>query len=168
MARRVIELVQLHAASPTAIEALLDAAFGADRQQKTAYRLRTGSQPIADLSYAILHDNELPIACIQCWSVTIDHSRLVLVGPVAVHPDCQNEGHGSRLMQRMLEAALDIGEPPMVMVGDAEYYGRFGFSAEATAGWQMPGPWEPHRLLSRNPAGHTLPAIGMLGSADAL
>ena len=163
----MVELVPLHAASPTAIETLLDAAFGTDRHQRTAYRLRTGSQPIADLSYAILHD-QTPIACIQCWPVALSDTQLVLVGPVAVHPDRQNEGHGSRLMQRMLEAALDIGDPPMVMVGDAEYYGRFGFSADATAGWQMPGPWESHRLLVRNPADHALPTKGMLERADAL
>ena len=161
------ELVSLDAASPIAIEALLDAAFGTDRHQRTAYRLRTGSQPIADLSFAIIHNQE-PIACIQCWSVQIDTTRLVLVGPVAVHPDRQNEGHGSRLMQSMLEAAGQVADPPMVMIGDAEYYGRFGFSADATAGWQMPGPWEPHRLLARNPAGHALPAAGMLERADAL
>ena len=163
----MFELVSLHSASPIAIEALLDAAFGTDRHQRTAYRLRTGSQPIADLSFAIIHNQE-PIACIQCWSVQIDTTRLVLVGPVAVHPDRQNEGHGSRLMQSMLEAAGQVADPPMVMIGDAEYYGRFGFSADATAGWQMPGPWEPHRLLARNPAGHALPAAGMLERADAL
>jgi predicted N-acetyltransferase YhbS len=161
------ELVSLDAASPIAIEALLDAAFGTDRHQRTAYRLRTGSQPIADLSFAIIHNQE-PIACIQCWSVQIDTTRLVLVGPVAVHPDRQNEGHGSRLMQSMLEAAGQIGDPPMVMIGDAEYYGRFGFSAADTSEWHMPGPWEPNRLLARNPAGHALPAAGMLERADAL
>ena len=161
------ELVPLHAASLTAVETLLDAAFGTDRHQRTAYRLRTGSQPIAALSFAILDDRD-PIACIQCWSVAISNTRLVLVGPVAVHPDRQNEGHGSRLMQSMLEAAGQMAEPPMVMIGDAEYYGRFGFSTDATAGWKMPGPWEPHRLLARNPADHALPTTGMLERADAL
>ena len=161
------ELVPLDSASPTAIEALLDAAFGTDRHQRTAYRLRTGRQPISSLSFAII-DNEEPIACIQCWPVAISDTPLVLVGPVAVHPDCQDEGHGSRLMQAMLEAAGQMANPPMVMVGDAEYYGRFGFSANATAGWQMPGPWEPRRLLARNPADHILPTSGMLERADAL
>lgn len=161
------ELVPLTSTMPSAIEALLDAAFGADRHQKTAYRLRTGSEPIPALSFSLI-DDEAPIACIQCWAVGIGTARLVLVGPVAVHPDRQNEGHGGQLMQRMLNAAQEMADPPMVMVGDAEYYGRFGFNADATVGWQMPGPWEPHRLLARNPAGHALPAIGMLERADAL
>ena len=161
------ELVPLHIASPIAIEALLDAAFGTNRHQRTAYKLRTGSQPISSLSFAII-DSQEPIACIQCWPVAISNTPVVLVGPVAVHPDRQNEGHGNRLMQTMLEAVSQIGDPPMVMIGDAEYYGRFGFSSEATKRWAMPGPWEPHRLLARNPASHVLPATGMLERADAL
>jgi len=51
-----------------------------------------------------------------------------------------------------------------VMIGDPEYYGRFwGFSAEPTQEWQLPGPYEKHRLLVRcdNPA--VLPVTGMLG-----
>lgn len=163
----MVELVALHTVSPPAIEALLDAAFGTDRHQKTAYRLRLGSQPIGALSFALL-DAQGPIACIQCWPVRITPARLVLVGPVAVHPNRQSEGHGSRLMQHMLLAAQKIGDPAMVMIGDAEYYGRFGFSAETTSGWHMPGPWEPHRLLARNSAAHPLPATGILERANAL
>lgn len=161
------ELVSLKIVSPAAIEPLLDSAFGKDRFQKTAYRLRMGSEPIAALSFALM-DEVVLIACIQCWRVMISNTQLVLVGPVAVHPDHQNQGHGNRLMLNMIKAAQEIGELPMVMVGDDSYYGRFGFSADATAGWEMPGPWEPHRLLARNPAGHALPAIGMLERADAL
>jgi predicted N-acetyltransferase YhbS len=71
-------------------------------------------------------------------------------------------------MRHMLVAAKNIATPAMVMIGDPEYYGRFGFSADATAGWTMPGPWEPRRLLARNPAGHRLPAAGFLERADAL
>jgi predicted N-acetyltransferase YhbS len=163
----MLDLVPLLLVSQTEIEVLLDAAFGEDRHQRTAYRLRTDSQPIATLSFALATDNH-PIACIQCWQVKIHDTPLVLVGPVAVHPERQNEGHGSRLMLHMIAAAADIGEPPMVMIGDAEYYGRFGFSADVTGGWSMPGPWEAHRLLARNPAGHPLPAKGMLERADAL
>jgi predicted N-acetyltransferase YhbS len=162
-----MELVPISAAAPEAIEDLLDAAFGADRHGRTAYKLRIGSQPIGTLSFARI-DGGVPIACIQCWPVAIDDSRLVLVGPVAVHPHRQNEGHGSFLMQHMLTAADSIATPAMVMIGDPEYYGRFGFSADATAGWTMPGPWEPRRLLARNPAGHPLPTAGLLERADAL
>ena len=37
----------------------------------------------------------------------------------------------------------------MLLVGDAPYYGRFGFTAEATGALWMPGPYERERLLAR-------------------
>jgi predicted N-acetyltransferase YhbS len=37
----------------------------------------------------------------------------------------------------------------VLLVGDAPYYGRFGFSNEKTAALRLPGPYEPHRLLAR-------------------
>ena len=37
----------------------------------------------------------------------------------------------------------------MLLVGDAPYYGRFGFSAEKTGALWMPGPFERERLLAR-------------------
>jgi predicted N-acetyltransferase YhbS len=161
------ELVPLDTVPGDAIERLLDAAFGADRHGRTAYRLRQGGTAIADLSFALI-DNGALIATIQCWPVRIGDTPLILVGPVAVDPGHQNEGHGRRLMHAMLEAAAKLGNPAMVMVGDPEYYSRFGFTDEATAGWELPGPWEARRLLARNSAGHPFPATGMLEPADAL
>jgi predicted N-acetyltransferase YhbS len=163
----MVELVPLELVPGDAIETLLDAAFGADRRGRTAYRLRKGSKVIADLSFALI-DNDALIASIQCWPVRIGDAKLVLVGPVAVDPGRQNEGHGGRLMHSMLEGAGKVGNPAMVMVGDPEYYSRFGFTDEATSGWQLPGPWEARRLLARNSTGHPLPTTGMLERADAL
>jgi predicted N-acetyltransferase YhbS len=163
----VTQLVSLSVIEPERVELLLDAAFGTDRHQRTAYKVREGSQPIDALSVALTDSDDL-IATIQCWPVRIGATGLVLVGPVAVRPDRQNQGHGRRLMQSSLAAATQIGDPPMVMIGDPEYYGRFGFSAVATGGWRLPGPWEPRRLLARNVADHTLPDHGMLERADAL
>jgi predicted N-acetyltransferase YhbS len=161
------DLVPLSSVAPDSIDLLLDAAFGEDRHGRTAYRLREGSSNIAPLSFAIV-DGAALIASIQCWPVQIDGCKLVLVGPVAVHPANQNEGHGRRLMHAMLEAAAKIGDPPMVMIGDPEYYGRFGFTDGLTGGWSLPGPWEQHRLLARNTAACQLPQSGMLERANAL
>ena len=36
----------------------------------------------------------------------------------------------------------------VLLVGDAPYYGRFGFSSEKTAALWLPGPYERHRLLA--------------------
>lgn len=160
-------LLPLRGYDPQAIETLLDAAFGTGRKARTAYRLRVDGAFIEPLSVALV-DGRALVGSIQCWPVRIDDTKLVLVGPVAVDPQRQNEGHGKALMHAALEAATKIGDPPMVMIGDPEYYGRFGFSADATVGWTLPGPWQARRLLARNVKGHILPAGGMLERADAL
>jgi predicted N-acetyltransferase YhbS len=162
----VAELLHLSAVGDASIEALLDAAFGTDRRGRTAYRLREAMPVIDHLSFALLDDREL-LGSIQCWPVAIANTPLILVGPVAVAPERQNEGHGKRLMHAML-GAVRPDDPPMVMVGDPEYYGRFGFTADGTSGWNLPGPWEPHRLLLRNPLRMALPAQGMLGPRPRL
>jgi predicted N-acetyltransferase YhbS len=163
----VTMLVPLAQVSTDAVEHLLDDAFGADRHSRTAYLLRTAGTEIASLSFAILGEGRL-VGSIQCWPVRVGETKLVLVGPVAVASDRQGAGIGHQLMHATLEAGAAIGNPPMVMIGDPEYYGRFGFTDDATGGWTLPGPWEPRRLLVRNIAEHWLPLNGMLERDDAL
>jgi predicted N-acetyltransferase YhbS len=146
------------------VEALLDGAFGLDRHQRTAYLLRKGMHAIGHLSLGIL-DGEKLVGSIQCWPIRVSDAALVLVGPVAVASHRQNAGIGTQLMQLMLDAE-QADDAPMVMIGDPEYYGRFGFTAERTSGWTLPGPWEPRRLLLRNPAMLDLPEHGTLGPAE--
>lgn len=161
------DFVPINAIDPTAVEALLDRAFGRDRHGRTAYRLRDGMDAIPDLSFAAIEDGALA-GTIQCWPVALhgdDGSRypLVLVGPVAVEPARQRGGLGKELVHQALDAAVELDlDDAMMLIGDPEYYGRFwGFSAEATAGWRLPGPVEPRRLLAR---GTKVPAIaGELG-----
>ena len=159
----MLEFVPIATVDPAAVEALLDRAFGRDRHAKTAYRLREGVAPIPELSFAAIEDGVL-VGTIQCWPVEIAGDdggvhALVLVGPVAVDPARQRGGLGKELMHQSLDAAVERDlDGAMMLVGDPEYYGRFwGFSADATAGWRLPGPVEQHRLLARGP---DVPAIG--------
>lgn len=157
----MVKLAALCSVSAEDIENLLDDAFGIDRRQRTAYRLRSDMPLIDHLSFAVV-DDDVVVGSIQCWPVSVADSQLILVGPVAVSSQRQNQGIGHLLMQATLAAARPT-DPPMVMIGDPEYYYRFGFVADATGGWTLPGPWEVHRLLLRNPASTMLPIIGNLG-----
>lgn len=158
----MLEFVPIATVDPAAVEALLDRAFGRDRHGKTAYRLREGVAPLPELSFAAIDDGALA-GTIQCWPVDLvgDDGRtwpLVMVGPVAVEPARQNGGLGKELMHQALDAAVELDlDGAMMLVGDPEYYSRFwGFSADATAGWRLPGPVERHRLLAR---GADVPAV---------
>ena len=154
---------------PQAVEDLLDAAFGSDRFGRTAYRIREGVDAVPALSFALVDDGLL-IATIQCWPVAHrgaagTETPLVMVGPVAVRPDVQRGGHGRALIAHMLEAAETKADSALMMIGDPEYYGRFfGFDADATGEWDLPGPFEARRLLGRAVNGHDLPTgAGMVG-----
>lgn len=157
----MIALVPLAHVEGTLVEALLDRAFGPGRRQRTAYRIRAGMEPIADLSFAALREDGSLSGTIQCWPVALacdggGQAPMVMVGPVAVDPEWQREGIGRVLMERALEAAaasILTGADALMLIGDPEYYGRFfGFTADHTAGWRLPGPFEPHRLLARGDA----------------
>lgn len=158
----MVELLPLANIEPQAVEHLLDAAFGPDRFGRTAYRIREGTAAISALSFALVEDGSL-IGTIQCWPVALRTKEgtaypLVMVGPVAVRPDLQRGGHGRALMAHMLEAAEAHADGALMMIGDPEYYGRFfGFSADATGAWDLPGPYEKRRLLARSVNGHDLP-----------
>lgn len=158
-------IVPLSGCSPHDIETLLDDAFGTDRHGRTAYRLREGTTFVDHLSFGLIDNTQL-VGSIQCWPARLSNdqgtSPLVLVGPVAVSPSRQNQGLGHLLMNEML-ACSKPSDPPMVMIGDPEYYERFGFYAHATQGWELPGPWERRRLLMRNAHHAALPEIGNLG-----
>ncbi len=162
----MITLVPLDSIDATAVETLLDRAFGRDRFARTAYAIRGAETAIAALSFAAITDGEL-VGSIQCWPIAlIDDDRrlpLIMVGPVAVAPSHQGDGIGRQLVIRALDAAATEGmDGALMLIGDPEYYGRFfGFSADRTTHWQAPGPVERHRLLAR---GHAVPDdAGMLG-----
>lgn len=150
------DLVPLATIEPAAVEALLDRAFGTDRHERTAYKVRGNARAIAPLSFAAM-DGGVLVGSIQCWPVTLiadDGSLhpLVMVGPVAVAPERQRDGIGRQLVERALAAAGPHGEA-LMLIGDPEYYGRFfGFTAERTAQWRLPGPVEQRRLLARGTA----------------
>jgi predicted N-acetyltransferase YhbS len=164
-----LTLIPLDTVEPALVDALLDRAFEPERHKRTAYKVREASEWLPGLSFAAVDGEEHLVGTIQCWPVALTDPAgkrhpLIMVGPVAVLPDAQGLGIGQALMSAAL-AALDPRAPlPQVMIGDPEYYGRFwGFSAEHTGGWQLPGPWEPRRLLARSDNPAVLPAEGMLG-----
>ena len=153
-----IQIAPLADADPHAVETLLDDAFGTDRHTRTAYRIRAGMPVIDRLSFAAF-DAGMLVGTIQSWPVAVGDAPVVLIGPVAVSPDRQRSGIGRMLMNKLIETAPDTA---MTMIGDPEYYGRFfGFIADATGEWDVPGPVERHRLLARN--GSALPRTGALG-----
>ena len=128
-------------------ETLLDSCFGAERFQKTCERLREGRVPARGLSLVIERDGSL-IGTVRLWHVSAGANRpALMLGPIAIDPSCQGLGLGAKLMREALSRSKALGHKAIVLVGDAPYYGRFGFSADSIAGLWMPGPFERERFL---------------------
>ena len=161
-----MEIREALAEDHAVIEAVLDAAFGTDRHARTAYRVRAGTVPIPNLSFVAI-DKGVMVGSLQCWPVEIRGKGksvpLVMLGPVAVLPELQKSGVGKALMKHALAVADQRGVEAIMLVGDAEYYGRFGFEAAPTQQWSLPGPFARHRLLARLAPGVSLPAEGDIG-----
>jgi predicted N-acetyltransferase YhbS len=129
-------------------EALLDEAFGSLRWRKSSQRLRDGRSPADGLAF-VATEGKRVIGSARLWTIACGtgHSALLL-GPVAVASDSRNRGIGAALINHALNTARRRGHRAIVLVGDAPYYGRFGFSTEKTSALRMPGPFERHRLLA--------------------
>ncbi len=130
-----------------AIETLLDAAFGPGRFAKTAYRLRAGTRPVAELSFVALLARSV-IGSVRFSPITIGPAQALLLGPLVIHPDHKNRGHGVALMRASLDAARDLGHRLVILVGDAPYYARVGFTQVPPGRIRLPGPVDPARLLA--------------------
>jgi len=129
-------------------EALLDEAFGEMRYRKSSQRLRDGRLPAVGLSF-IAAEGKRVLGTARLWEITCTSGQqALLLGPVAVAADSRNRGIGAALVRRAVAEASRLGHGAVVLVGDAPYYGRFGFSAEKTGRLRLPGPFERHRLLA--------------------
>jgi predicted N-acetyltransferase YhbS len=145
----MVHLVPELAAHASAREALLDQAFGPNRRARTSERLREGRLPAQDLAFSALEDDGCLVGTVRLWNVSAGPGRpALLLGPLAVDRARRSDGIGGKLMRHALGAAASLGHGAILLVGDAPYYQRFGFSAEATERLWLPGPYERERFLA--------------------
>ena len=161
-------MITIRAEKPSDVaarEALLDLSFGEGRCAKTAERLREGRLPAAGLSFVASERGRL-IGTVRLWNISAGRGcPALLLGPIAVDPDRRKRGIGAALMSHALEAAARLGHRAILLVGDAPYYGRFGFSAAQTGALWLPGPYEARRLLAHELAPGALDgARGLVGA----
>ncbi|WP_131869044.1 MULTISPECIES: N-acetyltransferase [unclassified Bradyrhizobium] len=128
-------------------EALLDACFGENRHGRTCQRLRDGRAPASGLALTAVREGKL-VGTVRLWHVSAGGRPALVLGPLAVDPACRELGIGAALMHQALAAARARGHGAVILLGDAPYYARFGFSGEKTAELALPGPFERDRLLA--------------------
>jgi hypothetical protein len=138
------------ASDVVAREALLDACFGENRHTRTCQRLRDGRAPAEGLALSVVrHDGQTDrlVGTLRLWHVSAGGVAALVLGPLAVDNTCRKLGVGAALMDHALAAATARGHRAVILLGDAPYYGRFGFSATKTRELSLSGPFERDRLL---------------------
>ncbi len=134
------------------VEALLDRVFGTARSDKASYQFRQGVDPVPELSFVALDD--VPdnggrlVGTIRYWPVQVgdDGHPALLLGPLGIATDLAGKGIGRALTFRSLEIAAGLGYDVVLLVGDYDYYKRFGFVPATPYGFVMPGETRPERL----------------------
>ncbi len=127
------------------IETLLNQVFGPDRQGKTSYTYRHNIAAIADLCL-VARDRDKVVGSLRFWPVNVGHTGALLLGPIGVSPDRQKTGIGRALMARGHFLARSKGYGIVLLVGNGDYYCRFGYMPAGDYGISMANE-QPHRLL---------------------
>ena len=132
----------------TARERLLDRAFGKNRSAKTSERLREGRVPAQGLAFTAIDAKGRLIGTLRLWEVLAGSAGpALLLGPLAVDCKAQGQGIGAALMQHAIAEAKALGHASIILVGDAPYYTRFGFTHGPVADLHLPGPVDRARFL---------------------
>ena len=127
-------------------ETLLDACFGESRHTRTCQRLRDGRAPAEGLALSAVRQGRV-VGSVRLWHVSAGGQPALMLGPLAVEASSRRFGVGAALMDRAIAAAKARGHRAIVLLGDAPYYARFGFSVAKTGQLTLPGAFERDRLL---------------------
>ena len=97
------------------------------------HNLRNHPSFIKDLAYVIEKDGKI-IGHINYSKGQIDYGdanskEAVVLGPISIDKRYQNQGYGTKLIEYTLKLIDDKNIPFVFVIGDENYYSRFGFES---------------------------------------
>ena len=111
-----------------AIRQVNQEAFGQKVEADIVEKLR--ERGVLSLSLVAVQDDvvigHIAFSPVEITSESSSFEALALA-PMAVHPDFQNKGIGSKLVLEGLKKAMEFGYTSVIVVGHPNYYPRFGF-----------------------------------------
>jgi putative acetyltransferase len=116
------------------IPPLVEAAFGRHDEGLLVTELRDHGDMVLEF---VATDREQLIGHVMLSRMVSPPLTLVLA-PVSVHPDWQGKGIGSTLVRAATEAAEEAGWTAIFVLGDPNFYGRFGFEVEQAEAFDTP------------------------------
>src|SRR5213593_3299746 len=128
-------LIEIREERPDDVAAVRDLdkrAFGQDQQSNIADALRANGAALLSLVATL---NDRLVGHIMYSPVSVGGKvKGAAVGPMAVLPECQRQGIGSKLIEAGNRKLKDAGCPFVIVLGHANYYPRFGFRPASTHG----------------------------------
>lgn len=127
------------------VKRVLVDAFGGDDEASLVDELRAAGDAAVEL--VALDDQGRVAGHVMFSNLRIEcdggAEGAVALAPLAVRLDCRNQGAGGLLVTHGLDACRQLGKVAAVVLGDPGYYGRFGFSGDATQGFScvFEGPY---------------------------
>lgn len=130
MTEKVIDIRKETEADYAAVGALLDRSFGQPDEARLVTSLRQCSAFIPELSLVAELDGRI-VGHIMFTKVSIvretsEYPSLALA-PMAVRPNSQRNGIGTKLVRTGLQRAGELGHQSVIVLGHPDYYPRFGF-----------------------------------------
>ena len=141
------------------IEALIDAAFRDRETSAFARRIRASPGYVPEFSFVVEEEGQIMahtmLSRIRLEGPDVD---VLVLTPMSVRPDRQRQGVGRALVQAVLAAADERGEPLVLVEGIPSYYPKLGFRSATQLGLERPDPtvpeaaWMVHTLSAYDPA----------------
>jgi putative acetyltransferase len=120
----------------TVIRAILTATFPTDAEARLVDVLRANGKAIYSFVAVDDHDEVLGHILFSPVSTPLPTTKGLGLAPVAVKPELQHQGIGSQLIRASLIEIKADGFDYVVLLGDPDYYQRFGFQTASVFGLQ--------------------------------
>jgi len=136
----LIEIREERPDDVAAVRNLNRRAFGQDQESNIVDALRANGAALLSLVATL---NDRVVGHIMYSPLTIGGNVTgAALGPMAVLPEHQRQGIGSKLVKVGNQKLKDAGYPFIIVVGHADYYPRFGFKRAnehgITCEWDLP------------------------------
>lgn len=131
-----MEIREFDRSDADSVQRLLRAAFPGNEEAELLVRLRRDGDTVCEL----VAQSDGEISGHICFSRLISPAGCVALAPLAVHPAVQNRGIGSSLVRRGIEDIEAAGFDGIVLLGEPDYYRRFGFTVDAAAALESEYP----------------------------
>lgn len=135
-------MLEIREERPNDIAAIHDVnrqAFGQDQEGNIVDALRANGAAMLSLVATL---NGRVVGHIMYSPITVGELTGAALAPMAVLPEHQRQGIGSKLVEAGIQKLKDAGCPFILVLGHADYYPRFGFKPASTLGikceWEVP------------------------------